>query len=319
MVFASGMLSTVAGNGLLVPVVLLSSWLYQINRGFQLRVTWANIDRSNGNNVSPSTLLPSSRFECFPGFLSGYDRSSFGQDDLPLIQPAPLPSITSIQPKSIGIGVDTSTIVASNIPTSLFPATEIDILFKPFGLIKSIQLIPPGPPLNHPLATLAPASPLAQTAIVTYEKAGDAIAARNTLHGQVYEGFGLAVGFVSNLGKDEQQRQGTYNPINCEFPTSAPTTGTISHYGFDGGHFSSQAVTLTQEENFRGLPVDSYDALQLHYMNNFSPARSSYSHWLPCPPFMSHTPNFKPQDALHSLIPYDEPAAWCVINLYYPS
>jgi hypothetical protein len=142
----------------------------------------------------------------FIGFMSGYDRTTFaGQNGMPSSEPANSVSNTSMESKCTGIGMDTSTVVASNIPMSLFPAHEIDILFKPFGLIKSIQLIPPSPYLNHPLSTLSPASPLARTAIVTYEKAGDAIAAKNTLHGQVYEGFTLAVGFVSNLGQEDHQ------------------------------------------------------------------------------------------------------------------
>ncbi|KAF8498847.1 hypothetical protein JB92DRAFT_964216 [Gautieria morchelliformis] len=252
-------------------------------RGFQLRVTWANIDRSNG-------------------FLSGYDRTSFGQDEVPLIQFAPPPPIPSIQPKCIGIGMDTSTIVASNIPISLFPAAEIDILFKPFGLIKSIQLLPLGPSPNHPLATLAPASPLAQTVIVTYEKAGDAIAARNTLHGQVYEGFGLAVGFVANLGKDGHQKQSASNVMTrCE-STSAPTTATASRCGFDGGHNSSRVVPA--EQNFRSLPVAPYDTVQFQYLD-FPPARSRYGNWLPCSPFVPHTLTYQPQHALNTSIPYE--------------
>lgn len=244
--------------------------------------------------------------------MSGYDRSNFGHDELPSAQP-PAP-IALMQPKCIAVGMDTSTIVTSNIPISLFPPTEIDILFKPFGLIKSIQLIPSSPSSNHPLATLAPASPLAQTAIVTYENAADAIAARNTLHGQVYEGFGLAVGFVSNLGKDEQQRQGTCNPMNCELPTSAPPTN-APYCGFDGGHFSSRVVT--QEQNFRGLPADPYDdALQFQYINNFSLVRPSYNNWMPFPPYTPQATVYHAPHSPHSFIA-SEPATGYVIGLYY--
>lgn len=210
--------------------------------------------------------------------------------------------------------MDTSTIVASNIPISLFPATEIDILFKPFGLIKCIQLIPPGPSPNHPLATLAPASPLAQTAIVTYEKAADAIAARNTLHGQVYEGFGLAVGFVSNLGKEEHHMQGSNTFLNREFRASTPATNTASYCGFGGGHSSSQ--TMRPDQTFRGLPVDPHDAMQLQYMDNFSSARSSYGNWLTGSSFVPHVLAYPHQHALDSPISY-EPRTRCVVELLH--
>jgi hypothetical protein len=208
--------------------------------------------------------------------------------------------------------MDTSTIVASNIPMSLFPASEIDILFKPFGTIKGIQLIPPGPSPSHPLATLAPASPLAQTVIVTFEKAADAIAAKNTLHGQVYEGFGLAVGFVSNLGKDEHQTQGNSTTLDHGFSTPALTNTTAPYCGFESGHLSSQ--NMPSEQAVRGLPIDPCDAMQFRYMNDFSSAHSSYSNWFPCPPFMPHALAYQPHHALNSPVPYD-PAARCVIDL----
>lgn len=247
------------------------------------------------------------------GFLSGYDRTNFGQEEVPLMQPTTLPSNSSIEPKNIGINMDTSTIVASNIPMSLFPASEIDILFKPFGSIKGIQLIPPSPSPNHPLATLAPASPLAQTAIVTFDKATDAIAAKNTLHGQVYEGFGLAVGFVSNLGKDEHQMQGTSTALDRGPSTLTASNAAASYCGFDGGHFSSQ--NMPSEQTSRGLPMDPYDAVQFQFTDTFSTARC-YGNWQHCSPLTHHSLVYQPQHALKSPLPYD-PAARCVIDLHY--
>ncbi|GJJ14896.1 hypothetical protein Clacol_009166 [Clathrus columnatus] len=188
--------------------------------GFQLRVTWANIDRSNGmkHSIYSQLLTPN-----VLGFLSGYDRFDSIQGETLTAGPV---TCANTQTETHITGLDTSTIVASNIPIALFPANELDILFKPFGQIKRIQIVSSNLASSHPFVTLAPASPLAQAAIVTYDNAPNAIAAKNTLHGQVYEGFTLAVGFVFNLDQGKNNMPETaYSKIPL-----VPSTNTFAHH-----------------------------------------------------------------------------------------
>lgn len=224
------------------------SLLYSINlksdRGFQIKVTWANIDRSNGMILH--LAYDQALIKYLIGFLSGYDR--FPLDNLSAYPPTNENSTT---------GLDTSTVVASNIPIALFPSSEVDILFKPFGQIKRIQIVPPNPPTTYPLATLAPASPLAQTAIVTYDNARNAIAAKNTLHGQCYEGFTLAVGFVFNLDQGKKNRDGLgvsafpKAPLGVStntFPRYRHTLKSFSNLSGVGGRKDHQLFSQNQDK-----------------------------------------------------------------------
>ncbi|KIJ36322.1 hypothetical protein M422DRAFT_69735 [Sphaerobolus stellatus SS14] len=231
-------------------------------RGFQLRVTWANIDRSNG-------------------FLSGYDRTNLSPMAESPTMLSPSISSTSITQRNPISSMDVHTIVASNIPSSVFPKTEIDILFKPFGHIQNIEVITPHSAPNHLLANLAPTSPIAQTAIVTYMNANDAIAAKNTLHGQVYEGFTLAVGFVSNLGKDDliSSKSASFKPL-------APSTNSAA-YNYDRMPFMPLAAP---EHTFRGLPVAAYDPMPYQYSPTFPIATLPHDSWMPYSPSMPQAP-----------------------------
>ncbi|KAF8518418.1 hypothetical protein BU17DRAFT_66465 [Hysterangium stoloniferum] len=242
-------------------------------RGFQLRITWANIDRSNG-------------------FLSGYDRSTFSQNENSSMQP-----VTPLDPtpnsKCTGLDMDTSTIVASNIPSSLFLTNEMDILFKPFGAIKNIKIVPVTPSLgNSPTANpLSKSPPLAQTAIITYEKAADAITAKNTLHGQIYDGLTVAVGFVSNVEKDASE---TSHSI-CSTPFM-PSTNAPAYQTYHRGTFPSLSPT---ENTFRGLPSAPQEFASFRYGTNQVPVRSS--NWTSYTPLLPHNFGLQFQPAGNSL------------------
>lgn len=204
-------------------------------------------------------------------------------------------SNSSMEPRSVGLGMDTSVIVASNIPMTLFPENDIDILFKPFGLIKNIRVIPPSSSADHPLSTLAPVSPLSQTVIVTYESSQDAIAAKNTLHGQIYEGFALAVGFVSNIGQEDcqaQDSQGSFVlPLSFDLAPSASIRGSTSFDRFGGAQFSAP-----QEQTLRGLPMPAgtYDTMQLQSMNTFPTRRCNFGNWMSYSPHIPQTLTYQP-------------------------
>lgn len=258
--------------GFVYSTLFSSYWSRNLNsahRGFQLRVTWANIDRSNG--YTSKTVSLASLLTYLSGFMSGYDRTNLAQDEIPLTRS--LPSVSSTCSKNAAGSMDVNTIVASNIPISLFPKNEIEILFKPFGEIRRIQIIHPHAPSGHPLVTLSPASSLAQTVIVTFENANDAIAAKNTLHGQVYEGFTLAVGFVANSRKEES--------LLSKVPALKPlalSTNCTAHYAFNQ---LSSLSNMPIEQIPQGLSLPSHEAVPFQYATTLQPIFSRQENWTP--------------------------------------
>lgn len=195
--------------------------------------------------------------------------------------------------------MDVHTIVASNIPSSVFPTNEIDILFKPFGNIKSIQVFAPASAPKHTLSNLVPVHPLAQTAIVTYMDACDAIAAKNTLHGQVYEGFTLAVGFVANLGNEENQvpKSASLNPLAC-------STNSAARY-IPIPLKSAPVLSATPEHPLRGLPLAaSYEPIPFQYSTSVPVSSMFHDNWTPYSANMPQVP-FVPQAPLNPQAPFN--------------
>ena len=167
-----------------------------------IEVSWAVVQRSQGQPVTSAFSLRSADTSVVVGFLDGGDRSTALPPSIPSASPAEnttpvLENVPAANPQMgaqssfiVSIAV-TSTLLIRNLPLLLFSQPlELEPLLLPFGQIKKLEILEKsGPDSATGFVTVA----------VEYATADSAYEAKMTLDGQVYVDHVLKIEFIQPL------------------------------------------------------------------------------------------------------------------------
>jgi len=167
-----------------------------------IEVSWAVVQRSQGQLVTSAFCLGGADTSVVVGFLDGGDRSTALPSSIPSASPVEnaTPALENAPTASPRMGAQssfvvsiavTSTLLIRNLPLLLFSQPlELDPLLLPFGQIKNLQI----------LETSSPDSATGfVTVAVEYATADSAYEAKMTLDGQVYVDHVLGIEFIQPL------------------------------------------------------------------------------------------------------------------------
>jgi len=167
-----------------------------------IEVSWAVVQRSQGQPVTSTVCFRRADVSVFVGFLDGGDRSTALPPSIPPASPTenaspPLENVPAANPQLgiqssfvVSIAV-TSTLLVRNLPVLLFSQPlELEPLLLPFGQIKKLDILETsGSDTATGFVTVA----------VEYATADNAYEAKMTLDGQIYVGHVLKIEFIQPL------------------------------------------------------------------------------------------------------------------------
>jgi len=166
-----------------------------------IEVSWAVVQRSQGQPVTSAFGLRSADMSAVVGFLDGGDRSTALPPSIPSASPAEgvTPALEKVPVANPQMGAQsfvvsiavTSTLLIRNLPLLLFSQPlELEPLLLPFGQIKKLDILEKSGPDNATgFVTVA----------VEYATADSAYEAKMTLDGQVYVDHVLKIEFIQPL------------------------------------------------------------------------------------------------------------------------